>query len=71
MRVRVVPSIVEYTKRNGHPPARLSLGFAAYLLFARSDALSKGNDWSAERRPDEVRDQIKAAWQSGGREDAQ
>ena len=64
MRVRVVPSIVEYTTRNGHPPARLSLGFAAYLLFARSDALWKGNDDSARRRPDEVGDEIKAAWKA-------
>ena len=55
-----------YTTRNGHPPARLSLGFAAYLLFARSDALWKGSDDSARRRPDDVGDEIKAAWKSMG-----
>jgi tagaturonate reductase len=35
VRVRVVPSIVQYAERTGRAPASLALGFAAHLLFMR------------------------------------
>lgn len=35
MRVRVVPSIVDYTAKTGHVPDTLAFGFAAYLEFTR------------------------------------
>jgi len=37
MRVRVVPSIVEYHARTGRVPQSLAFGFAAYLAFMRGD----------------------------------
>ncbi len=37
MRVRVVPSIVEYFERTGRTPSALALGFAAYLAFMRGE----------------------------------
>lgn len=37
MRVRVIPSIVAYAKREGRAPRLLALGFAAWLLFMRGD----------------------------------
>lgn len=33
MRVRIVPAIIDYAARTGEPPALISLGFAAYLLY--------------------------------------
>jgi len=43
MRVRVVPSIVDFVRRTGRAPASLAFGFAAYLVFMRGDV-------QAERR---------------------
>jgi tagaturonate reductase len=37
LRVRVVPSIVEYHGRTGRVPQSLAFGFAAYLAFMRGD----------------------------------
>jgi tagaturonate reductase len=37
MRVRVVPSIVEYHARTGRVAQSLAFGFAAYLAFMRGD----------------------------------
>ena len=37
MRVRVIPSIVDYAELHGHAPVGVSLGFAAYLLFMRGN----------------------------------
>jgi tagaturonate reductase len=37
MRVRVVPSIVEYAARTGRTPTSLAFGFAAYLAFTRGE----------------------------------
>ena len=37
LRVRLVPTIQRAVARAGHPPALLTLGFAAFLLFARGE----------------------------------
>jgi len=37
MRVRLVPSIVQYTERFKQPPEALAFGFAAYLAFMRGE----------------------------------
>lgn len=37
IRVRVVPSIVEYAKREGRPPELTTFAFAAFLFFLRGD----------------------------------
>ena len=37
LRVRVVPSIVEFTEREGRAPDLIAFGFAAYLLFLRGE----------------------------------
>jgi tagaturonate reductase len=37
MRVRVVPSIVEYGARSGRAPQSLAFGFAAFLLYTRGE----------------------------------
>jgi tagaturonate reductase len=37
MRVRVVPSIVDYYRRVGRAPASLAFGFAAYIAFMRGE----------------------------------
>jgi tagaturonate reductase len=37
MRVRVVPSIVEYGARTGRAPQSLAFGFAAFLLYMRGE----------------------------------
>jgi tagaturonate reductase len=62
MRVRVVPSIVQYTQRVGQAPESLAFGFAAYLAFMRGEiqverraaGLSVPDDGEGER--------IRSAW---------
>jgi tagaturonate reductase len=47
IRVRVVPSIVDYTKQEGQPPELTSFGFGAFLLFHREEVLES---WRAMGR---------------------
>ena len=54
MRVRVVPSIVEYAARTGRTPTSLAFGFAAYLAFMRGEihrAARRSRDWPCPRIP--------------------
>ena len=57
MRVRVVPSIIDYAKLNGEAPPSVALGFAAYLLFMRGDI-------ATSPKADDHRDRIVAHWQA-------
>lgn len=57
MRVRVVPSIIDYAKLNGGAPPSVALGFAAYLLFMRGDI-------TTSPKADAHRDRIVALWQA-------
>jgi tagaturonate reductase len=54
MRVRVVPAIVDFSRRNGASPHGLAFGFAAFLLYIR-DAVTP--------RADDHADAIHNAWQ--------
>jgi tagaturonate reductase len=64
MRVRVVPTILDYAAKEGRPPANLTFGFAAHLVFMRGDLhvargaahLAVPIDGAAER--------IRSAWRS-------
>src|SRR5205814_10060943 len=64
MRARVVPTILDYTAKEGRPPANLTFGFAAHLAFMRGELhLARGAahlavpiDGAAER--------IRSAWRS-------
>jgi tagaturonate reductase len=62
MAVRVVPSIVAFTKRMGHAPSALTFGFAAYLLFMRGD-MHEALRASGQQVPaDDAGQQVTAAW---------
>ena len=62
MRVRVVPSIVDYAARHGRAPASLALGFAAFLVYMRGDA-AVARRAAGERVPaDDHADEVRAFW---------
>ena len=58
MRVRVVPSILEYAAKFGRAPQSIAFGFAAFLLYHRR------NGQHFETRPDEQAEQLRALWRS-------
>jgi tagaturonate reductase len=62
MRVRVVPSILDYAHRFGSAPRFVAFGFAAFLLYMR-DGLVARPDAHAEQ----VRDYLAPASHAGGR----
>ena len=49
MRVRVVPSVVQFAARRGAVPASLAFGFAAYLFFSRESGTAPAADNERER----------------------
>jgi tagaturonate reductase len=62
MRVRVVPSIVDYAARNGRAPASLAFGFAAFLFYMRGEA-ADARRAAGERVPaDDHADEMRAFW---------
>ncbi|HET9002684.1 MAG TPA: tagaturonate reductase [Gemmatimonadaceae bacterium] len=71
MRVRVVPSIVDYAARHGQAPASLAFGFAAFLFYMRGDA-ADARRAAGERVPaDDHADEVRALWRdSDGSETA-
>jgi len=62
MRVRVVPSIVEFAARTGRTPASLAFGFAGFLFYMRGDA-ADARRAAGERIPaDDHADEVRAFW---------
>jgi len=62
MRVRVVPSIVDFARRTGRTPASLAFGFAAFLRYVRGDA-TDARRAARERVPaDDHADDVRAFW---------
>ena len=64
-RVRVVPSIVEYSRRFGTPPPGLALALAASLWIAHTPARRGGEGWwssNAHRIVDVDREMIARHW---------
>jgi tagaturonate reductase len=64
MRVRVIPSIVEYCAMEGRPPVNLTFGFAAHLVFLRGDIQ---NARAAAHMPvpaDVAGEKIRGVWKS-------
>jgi tagaturonate reductase len=61
MKLRVIPVLVEHYKRHNEPPVHIALGFAAWLLFMRTEKMEGWDDRSAyvsamwaNRPPEEV-----------------
>lgn len=62
IRVRIVPSIMEYSSRTGRVPASLAFGFAAYLAFMCGD-VPLGRAFAAARLPtDSDGERLLAIW---------
>ena len=66
MRVRIVPSIVEYLERTGRVPESLTFGFAAYLLFMRGDLQGDRRRAGHSVPADDGAGRLASAWQSAG-----
>ena len=62
MRVRVVPSIVQYVQRFGQPPESLAFGFAAYLAFMRGEIQVERRAAGLPVPQDDEGERIRAAW---------
>ncbi|GLC23745.1 tagaturonate reductase [Roseisolibacter agri] len=62
MRVRVVPTIERSVARTGRAPALLSLGLAAFLLFARGDLQERRRIAGLAVPADEQRDRLCTLW---------
>lgn len=67
--LRVVPSIVSYTKGHGHPPPALCLGFAAFLFFQRGDIQSQRARAGLPVPPDDAGQKIRSQWGKFGDSD--
>jgi tagaturonate reductase len=62
MRVRVVPSIVQYAARLGRAPATLAFAFAAYLGFMRGD-VGRARAGAPPQAPDDSEgERIRSLW---------
>ena len=62
MRVRVVPTIERHVARTGRAPALLSLGLAAFLLFARGDLQERRRVAGLSVPADEQGDRLRTLW---------
>lgn len=62
MRVRVVPSIVEYHRRFGRVPASLAFGFAAFLAFMRGEIQTERRATGLDVPADTEGESIRAEW---------
>ncbi len=62
MRVRVVPTIARSVARTGRAPALLSLGLAAFLLFARGDLQERRCTAGLAVPADEQGERLRALW---------
>jgi len=62
MRVRVVPSIVQYAQRIGQAPESLAFGFAAYLAFMRGEIQVERRAAGLPVPDDREGDRIREAW---------
>ena len=61
-RVRIVPSILAYAKREGRAPESLAFGFAAYLLFMRGDLQEKRRAAGLAVPQDDQGERVRALW---------
>jgi len=62
MRVRVIPSVVQYTERLGQPPEALAFGFAASLAFMRGEIQVERRAAGLAVPEDREGERIRAAW---------
>ncbi|HEU0055036.1 MAG TPA: tagaturonate reductase, partial [Longimicrobium sp.] len=62
LRVRVVPSMVDFARAHGAPPSSLAFAFAAYLRFLRGDVEGDGKPPAADDQAEPVR----ALWSRSG-----
>lgn len=62
MRVRVVPSIVQYAERNGQVPEALAFGFAAHLAFLRGEIQVERRAAGLPVPEDGEGERIRAGW---------
>ena len=63
MRVRVVPSIVEFAARTGRAPPSLAFGFAAYLAFMRGEVQRRAPTAGLAVPEDSEGERVRSVWQ--------
>jgi tagaturonate reductase len=66
LRVRVVPTIVEYARRTGQAPRAVALGFAAYLAFQHGDLHAARRAAGRTVPADAAGDTVRERWNGVG-----
>jgi len=66
MKVRVVPSILSYCAAEGRPPANLTFGFAAHLVFLRGEIHTARAAARLSVPADSAGERIRSAWRTAG-----
>lgn len=66
MRVRIVPSIVQYHALNGRLPRALAFGFATYLLFMRGELQDRWRATGNPGPPDDQEAKLRGLWAAAG-----
>jgi tagaturonate reductase len=62
MRVRVIPSILQYCARTGRVPTSLAFGFAAHIALLRGERQAERRTLGLSVPDDSEGDRIRAAW---------
>lgn len=62
VRVRVIPSIVDYAKREGRPPELTAFAFAAFLFFLRGEVQDRRRSAGLAVPSDDGATKIRAVW---------
>lgn len=70
LRVRVMPSLLQYVRQTGRVPGGIAFGFAAFLLFARGDIQEERRALGLYPPDDAQAEPLRDLWQRFGRGDA-
>ncbi|HEX8907005.1 MAG TPA: tagaturonate reductase, partial [Longimicrobiaceae bacterium] len=62
MRVRIVPTVLEYARTHGRSPEAIAFGFAMFLLFARGDLQERLRAAGASVPKDDQGEHLRAYW---------
>ena len=66
MKVRVIPSIVDFSSKEGRVPELIAFGFAAFLLFLRGDLQNERKAAGLAIPVDELSSKVRDLWMENG-----
>jgi tagaturonate reductase len=66
MKVRIVPTVEEYARKNGAAPAGIAFGFAMFLLLMRGEVQDAARARGAKVPQDDQAERFRALWSAAG-----